>query len=152
MSLKTLFSAGLLAFVAISLVAAVIDVAGLRSRSSQFEHEEAAVDERLTAYYFHTNTRCTTCRAIEAHARDALASQVEAGKLDWRVVNYEEAGNRHYASEFKLLCPSVVLVERRGGAVVRWKNLERVWELNEERDESIAYVQTEWTAFQESQR
>lgn len=46
--------------------------------------------ERVIAYYFHTATRCPTCRAIESHVRDAVAAQVDVGVVEMRAVNYEE--------------------------------------------------------------
>lgn len=150
MKLKTILTAGLLAFVAVSLAAAVADVARLRHPAASPDPvEDGASGDRLIVYYFHTATRCPTCRTIESHAREAVAPQVDARAIDWRVVNYEEPANRHFADQFKLLCTSVVLVQTRGGEVVRWKNLERVWELNDDRSASIDYVRAQLNAFKE---
>jgi hypothetical protein len=150
MKLRTILTAALLAFVAVSLAAAVADVAGLRRpAASPYPVGDGASGDRLIAYYFHTATRCPTCRAIESHAREAVAPQVDAGAVGWRVVNYEEPANQHYAAQFKLLCPSVVLVQTRGGEVVRYKNLERVWELNDNRAASVDYVRAQLNAFKE---
>ena len=42
-----------------------------------------------------------------------------------------------------------MLVQTRDGAVVRWKNLERVWELNDDRPAFLDYVRAELAAFEE---
>ena len=45
------------------------------------------------------------------------------------MVNYEEAGNEHYATDYKLAAPCVVLASMRDGREVAWKSLTEVWEL-----------------------
>lgn len=153
MKFKPLVTVILLVFVVVSLGAAVADVAGWRTRES-VDSDNAVVPasgERWVAYYFHSSTRCPTCRRIETHAQDAVAEEVKVAKVDWRVVNYEEPANQHFAKDFKLLCPSVVLAQVRDGATVRWKNLERVWELNDDRAAFLDYVRSELAAFKEVQ-
>ncbi|MFO0879773.1 MAG: nitrophenyl compound nitroreductase subunit ArsF family protein [Gemmataceae bacterium] len=152
MVLRTSLTMTLLAFVAVSLAVAVADVAGLRGTTpteSESSTPAPLIGDRLAVYYFHTHTRCVTCRAIEEHAHEAVAPEIQAGILDWHVVNYEDPVHRHFATKFKLLCPSVVLVRYRDGEAVAWKNLERVWELNEERSGSIDYVRAELATFRE---
>jgi hypothetical protein len=150
MKLKTVLTAALLTFVVVSLAAAVADVAGLRGRaSSGVPSPETPSGDRLIAYYFHTSTRCPTCRAIESLARESFGPAIESGAVEWRLVNYEEAANRHFVKEFELLCPSVVLVQTRDGAVIRWKNLDRVWELNDDRPAYLEYARSEWATFRE---
>lgn len=150
MKIKPIVTAGLLAFVVVSLTAALADVVGLRQANQPATPSTAdSRGNRLITYYFHTSTRCPTCRAIEANARDALAPEVEAGQLEWRVINYEEPGNLHFVEEFKLLCPSVVLVQTFEGTPIRWKNLERVWELHDDKPAFLAYTRAELASFQE---
>jgi hypothetical protein len=150
MKIKHVLTAALLAFVAVSLAAAVADVAGLRGPAPDPVTSVAGPSsERLIAYYFHGSTRCPTCRTIEAHAREAVAPQVEAGSLAWRLLNYEDPAYQPFAAEFDVLCPSLVLVQTRDREVVRWKNLERVWELHDDRTAFVAYVRAELAAFKE---
>jgi hypothetical protein len=150
MKIKHILTAALLAFVAVSLAAVVADLSGLGGKATETAPPVAPrSSEQWIAYYFHTATRCPTCRAIESKARDAVAPQVNAGAVEWRVVNYEETAHRHFAAEFKLLCPSVVLVQTRDNEVVRWKNLERVWELNDDRTAFLEYMRAELAAFTE---
>lgn len=146
-TLRYAATGALLAFVAASLAAAVADVAGLRGTPAAQPPAPEPPGDRLIAYYFHTATRCPTCRAIEALARESFGPAIDAGEVDWRVVNYQEPANRHFAADFKLLCPSVVLVRARGGEVARWKNLERVWELNDDRAAYVEYARGELAAF-----
>ena len=108
---------------------------------------EAPTNDGVIAYYFHGNTRCPTCRAIESYAHDAVqtgfAEQLGSGRLKWQVVNYESPGNEHFATDYEIFAPTVVLVERRGGSQTEWKNLDRVWELVDDKEAFVRYVQSE---------
>ncbi len=88
---------------------------------------------RVVATYFHRELRCQTCLQIESLARydltDVMANDVASGQLAWRLVNYEEAGNAHFAEEFELEGPSLVIAIEYGGEVVKWVRLDRVWDL-----------------------
>jgi len=110
-----------------------------------------AVADGVVAIYFHGNARCATCRKIEAYADEAIAKgfvdELAAGRLEWQVVNIEEAGNEHFIEDFQLVTRSVVLVEYRDGKVVRWENLEKVWQLVRSKDRFVEYIQGETTEF-----
>jgi hypothetical protein len=154
---KNLVAIGLLIFVAACII--VLTVKALRPSLPPVAATPAAapgvgrpeaeepVDDGVIAYYFHGNTRCPTCRAIESYARGAVqtgfAEQLESGRLTWRVVNYESPGNEHFATQYEIFAPTVVLVETRDGSRQRWKNLDRVWELVDDKDAFVQYVQSE---------
>jgi hypothetical protein len=106
---------------------------------------------KVVAYYFHTNARCSTCKKIEAYSREAIeqgfANELEDGRLDWRIVNYEHPEHRHFIQDYKLVTKSLVLVELVDGKQKRWTNLKRVWMLTGRKDEFINYVRREVRAF-----
>jgi hypothetical protein len=100
-------------------------------------------------YYFHGNYRCSTCRTIEAYAREAVtgafARDLEARRLEWQVVNVDQAENRHFIKDFQLYTRSLVIVD--GKDPRRFKVLERVWELVHDRAGFHEYVAREIRAF-----
>jgi hypothetical protein len=106
---------------------------------------------RVIAYYFHGNTRCATCRKIEAYADEAIhqgfAEMLENGSLTWRVVNVDEPEHRHFIDDFQLVTRSVVLAEYDDDEIVRWKNLDKVWQLVRKKDAFVDYVQGETGEF-----
>ena len=112
--------------------------------------EGAAVDG-VVAFYFHGNVRCATCKKIEAYASEAVAAgfsdQLASGRLVWRVVNVDEPENKHFIGDFQLVTRSVVLAEYSGGNVVRWDNLDKVWQLVRSKDGFVEYVQEETRDF-----
>jgi len=88
---------------------------------------------KVIAYYFHNTQRCMTCLKIEMLSEEALREQfadaLDAGTLEWRVVNMEEPPNRHFAEDYQLVASSLVFVDLRDGVQRDWVNMEKVWEL-----------------------
>lgn len=102
---------------------------------------------RVIAYYFHTSYRCSSCRAIEAYSREAIesafASELNDGRLVWKLVNFEEKGNEHFVEDYGLYTKSLVLVNEIPGKPDEWKNLEKVWQLLQDKPSFLRYVQEE---------
>ncbi len=136
----------------VAAAAAILVVAPLLSGAGgPAARESAAPRDGVVAYYLHTTFRCSTCRKLEVLSREALeagfAEELGSGRLAFRVVNVEEPGNEHFTQDFQLVTKSLVLVEYRNGAVVRWKNLPKIWQLVRDRDACLRYVQDETRAF-----
>jgi hypothetical protein len=116
--------------------------------------EEPTLDtgaENVVAFYFHGNVRCATCKKIEAYAEEAVQQgfpeALQSGALEWRVINIDEPANKHFIEDFQLVTRSVVLAEYRDGEVVRFKNLDQVWQLVRSQDRFVEYVQGEARLF-----
>jgi len=110
-----------------------------------------AVADGVVAIYFHGNVRCATCKKIESYADQAVQSgfpeALEEGALAWRVINVDKEDNTHFIQDFQLVTRSVVLAEYREGKVVRWKNLDKVWQLVRSKDSFVDYIQSETREF-----
>lgn len=145
--IRRVITAALLAFVMASLGVAVADATGLRAIQTPVGDPPPAATARVVAYYFHSNHRCPTCRAIEANGQAALADAVRDGRVEWRVVNYDEAANKHFAQDYELAFASLVLVDTGSRSPSRWKNLDRVWELYKDSPAFARYVQQELAEF-----
>lgn len=107
--------------------------------------------QTLIAYYFHGTVRCETCLLIEASARTVVeqqfAGELTANRLTWQSVNYDLPENRHFLTDFKLPCPSLVLVSQQEGKPPRWKLLGDTWQLVGEPSKLSDYVATEVRKF-----
>ena len=57
-----------------------------------------------------------------------FAAELQSGRLEWRSVNYEQPGNEHFAADYNLAAPSLVLVSMRDGKQAAWRGLPEVWE------------------------
>lgn len=164
---KTVVTAALLAFVIASVAYAV--VTGLAARTDTANSspgESAALSEvadsgsedaadketdtashKVIVYYFHGTARCPTCMKFEAFTqeviKDSFADATENGRLELRIVNVDEPGNKHFLRDYQLYTKSVVLSDTRGGEQKRWKNLEKIWELHPDKDAFFEYVRDE---------
>lgn len=115
----------------------------------------AETDEqpRFIAYYFYTSQRCGACFRIENWAETAIKNhfgqEIENGRLDWRTVSVDKPENRHFIKDFNLYTKSVVIVEQKDGETLRWKNLEKVWQLLRNKEKYADYVSDEIRSFME---
>ena len=161
MRFKTLITFLLLVFVAASV--AYMAVKELRQGAEarvptagpgaegQGDTTPAESEHTVIAYYFRGDKRCPTCIKLESYAQEALeahfAEQLSAGRLQWQVVNVDEAANEHFVTDFQLVTKSVVLAEMEGGRPVRWNNLERIWDLVHDKGAYLEYIRTNTNRF-----
>ena len=169
---KTIITTILLLFVVASVVYLVIKETGGKPKPgaprsdarsvvtgpnvlAQAPSENKAASAKVVIYYFHGNMRCTTCRTIEAYAKEAIdsgfADAIKDGHLEWQVVNVDEPDNEHYIQDFQLSTRSVVLERLADEKRQEWKNLQRVWELvRGDKDGFLKYVQNETSTYLEA--
>ena len=106
-----------------------------------------ATNMQVIAYYFHGTVRCETCQRIERLAREAMDRRFPVELIEKRLVfkpvNYEQPENAHFLKDYKLPCPSLVLVRQKGGKDEKWKLLDKTWELAENPIKLNEYVETE---------
>jgi len=156
MNAKTVVTVALLVFVVASVVGMVLNERApepmapetmLAPEMSPLAATKGPTFPRdgVVAMYFHGDTRCPTCRKIEATAEETIATNyaemMKGGTVTWQDVNYETPANRHYLDEFALVAPTLVLVKTNDGQQVAWRNMDRVWELVGDRAAFSAYVQ-----------
>jgi hypothetical protein len=105
------------------------------------------VPHKVIAYYFHTNTRCSTCTKIEQFSKEAIEAgfpgELKDGTLEMRIVNYEQPENRHFMDDYELVTRSLILVNLVNGKQTKWTNLKQVWQLTGHKDDFLNYVQKE---------
>lgn len=107
--------------------------------------------DRVIAYYFYGKVRCATCRTLEAYAQEALQTgfpqALAEGRLEWRPVNVDTPENHHFVTDYQLAFRSVVLAEVHDGREQRWKNLDEIWKLVNDKGAYLTYVQGETRAY-----
>ncbi len=105
----------------------------------------------VQVYYIHGNLRCVTCVAIENYSREAVKTgfpeELRTGRFEWRAINYEDPGNEHYAIEYEIVAPSVILAKFEGGRQVEWKGLHEIWRHVGDKDAFVNYVQNRLREF-----
>ena len=164
MSLKDALTNSLLMFVAATCVVLIVKALPQTPQTPQAVADTSgaaapknglaptlAVQDGVKVYYLHGNTRCPTCRTIEAYAQEAVqtgfADELKSGKITWQVVNYESPGNEHYATDYEVVAPNVVLAMFKDGKQVKWKGLPEVWEHVGDKAAYFNFVQTSLREF-----
>ena len=109
---------------------------------------KAPVEAKIAVvYYFYTNTRCSSCKTIEAYTREAVATKLAAGYKDWKVefkgVNVEDKENEHFVQDYWLNSKSVVVQKFAGKKPLKWAKLDKVWQLLGDKFVFMNYVYDE---------
>ncbi|MFA5160121.1 MAG: nitrophenyl compound nitroreductase subunit ArsF family protein [Candidatus Omnitrophota bacterium] len=121
------------------------------SEASTAPAEGASTNSAVTVYYFHGAFRCPTCHKLEQYAKEAIETNFKddlaSGKLSFQVVNIENKGNEHYTKDYQLYTKSVVLSLLKDGKEIRFKNLDKIWQLVRNKQQYESYVRDEVAAF-----
>ena len=147
MTARNLLTITLLLFVVGAVATIVLREADNSSSASIALVDAPPIANGIVAYYFHGETRCPTCRNIEAYAHEAVQSgfseELDSERMSWQVVNYETPDNTHFATDYEIVSSTVVLVRFSQGEQADWRNLMRVWELVGDKDAFVNYVQSQ---------
>jgi len=112
---------------------------------------QAAVKDKVIAYYFRGTFCSPSCRhlekncqeVIEANFKDALAS----GKLEFQVVILGDKGEGYYANYYKIYARTLILSLVKNGKETEWKNLDRVGEFFDNWEGFSDYLKKEINIF-----
>jgi len=90
-------------------------------------------NEKLMVYYFRNNKRCPSCFRIETFSHAAVdegfSAEAKNGRMEWKMVNIEEPGNEFYADKYQIYTKTVILSSLKDGKELKWKNLDKIWDL-----------------------
>ncbi|MCK5351591.1 hypothetical protein KAJ77_03380 [bacterium] len=108
-------------------------------------------DNQVVVYYFHRKFRCQSCEVLESTLMSTIqvtySNHFGAGRLAMCIINVDDPENRFYLEQFEILGNSIVIVEKRGGVVSRYKNLESIWDVSEDRDAITQLLENEVGGF-----
>lgn len=117
---------------------------------SVFAQPDVAKD-KVIAYYFHGTFRCYSCHFIEKNTELAIKkyfdNALKSGQLVFKAVNVEKKENQHFINDYQLYTKSVVLSLVRDGKEMKFKNLEKVWQLLRNKDKFYKYIKEETQGF-----
>jgi hypothetical protein len=127
-------------------------IAASENRSEEKpESKEEEKKEKIIVYYFMTTTRCPSCYKIENYTHscilDKFPNEIASGKMEWKMVNVDEKENAHFIKDYELFTKSVVLSKQVDGKEVKWKKLDKVWDLLYDQNEFYKYIEEETENF-----
>ncbi|MDP8266796.1 MAG: nitrophenyl compound nitroreductase subunit ArsF family protein [Candidatus Aceula meridiana] len=110
-----------------------------------FGQEQSA--DKIVVYYFHGDFRCQTCMTIEQQTKEAIfqnyKAELDEGKIEVKVVNYDIKENKHFKKDYGLFTKSVVLSLVQGGQETSFNNLQDVWQLVRNKEQFGEYIKSE---------
>jgi hypothetical protein len=75
----------------------------------------AAGNDKVEVIYFHTTSRCVTCKTVENEARNYIGNQyagaVQAGKISFVSLNIEEPAGKAVADRVGVSSQSLMIVK-----------------------------------------
>jgi len=111
------------------------------------QETEKLQDSKVIVYYFYTNVRCPTCRKLETYTKKALdeafEQKLQQGKLQYKPINVDEPGNKHYIDDYQLYTKTVIVAKVQDNRQLQWKNLKNIWRLVGNERKYLDYIQSE---------
>ncbi len=151
--MKTTFSVLLCLIVLVSIQAWANDEVVEAEAASNTGDEKSLEAAEFIVSYLYMNRRCATCKKLEENASEAVstgfAEQLANGSLVWRIANFEEEPNKHLAAKYGLYTQALIVSQIQDGKEVRWKNLNEIWPLVNNKDGFVSYVQSQIKSFME---
>lgn len=134
---KTVFTAMLLTFVAVSVIVLVA-----REMAAPPGASDPPADG-IVLYYFHGPVGCATCDRLRAACREAIDAFPDYrtdGRLRMVLLDYTDLANEDLRSQFAVAGLTVVVAEVVGGRPVRSQRLDLIWDSIHDRAALVRYL------------
>jgi hypothetical protein len=109
-------------------------------------HAAPTPSDGVIVYQFHRRFRCDACYKLEAAINEALKTHfqedIETGKLVYRVLDLDAEGSNAYEKKYDFFYNTVIVVDIENGKETRFKNLEEVWELVDDKDAAMEFIRS----------
>ncbi len=119
-------------------------MAGLLFANATEKKENKQNNSKYIVYYFMYHPRCMTCNKIENSTKEIVfenfKKQLDSSEMEFKVIDIEKEGNEHFKTDFGLVSKSVVLVEVKDGKVLKYKVLQKIWELIHSPEKYKSYI------------
>ena len=144
---RTIITVALLAFVAVSVAAAIL-------RESRGRGDQPLVEpDGFVVYYFHGYERCKTCLTIQSSWREAVdegfPDAIRDGRLRRQAINFLAPESARFVPRYGIESLSIVVAEVRNGRPARQKHLGAIWDYLDDRPRMVEYIRGEVAAFLE---
>ena len=109
-------------------------------------HAAPLPNDGVIVYQFHRRFRCDACHILEEAISETLKThfsrELETGDVVVRVIDLDAEGNERYSETYDFFYNTVIIVDMENGKETRFKNLEEVWDLTEDKDAVIEFIKS----------
>ena len=110
-------------------------------------HAAPLPDQGVIVYQFHRRFRCDACYKLEESINEALKThfpeELKAGRLVFRILDLDAEGTDQYEKKYDFFYNTVIVVDIENGKETRFKNLEEVWGLVEDKEAAVEFIRSE---------
>jgi len=100
----------------------------------------------VVVYQFHRRFRCDACYKLEVAINEGLKThfpeELKTGRLVYKVMDLDEEGTDQYEKKYDFFYNTVIVVDIENGKENRFKNLEEVWGLVEDKQAMIDFIRS----------
>ena len=101
----------------------------------------------VVVYQFHRRFRCEACYKLEEAIKEGLAAhfpgELKSGSLVFRVLDLDQKDNSHYEKVYNFFYNTVIVVDMVNGKETRFKNLEEIWGMVDNKEDVITFIRSE---------
>ncbi|MCE5301657.1 MAG: nitrophenyl compound nitroreductase subunit ArsF family protein [Planctomycetaceae bacterium] len=112
----------------------------------------AAPADRVVVMYFHRTQRCPICKRMGSYTEEAVLKgfpkEVEDGSVEFHFVDFQKEENAALAQGYKVGGPTLIVAQVVANKVKAFKNLQEMWEKNNDKDAFLKYVRENVSAYQ----
>jgi len=109
---------------------------------------------RIDVLYFHATMRCAGCLAIEelteSTMKDTFGKELKDSSITYSSVDFLAEGNEHFQDDYKFDVQTLIISKKVNGKEVKWKNLEKIWDLYSNPGNYSKYLESEIRKLQNS--
>ncbi len=102
---------------------------------------------RVEVIYFHATQRCPGCIAIEELTESCMdglfSKELKDSTTIYRSIDFLEPANEHFQDEYKFDFQTLILSKKVNGKEVKWKNLDKIWDLYANPEKYARYLESE---------
>lgn len=103
-------------------------------------------DDGVIVYQFHRRFRCEACYKLEQTMNETLQTyfqdELRTGRLIFRVMDLDEEGSDLYEKKYDFFYNTVIVVDIENGKETRFKNLEEVWSMVDQKDAATEFIRS----------
>lgn len=126
-----------------AIVLAVVFMASFAATCPAPAAEPAA--DRVVAMYFHRTQRCPTCKKMGSYAEEAVkkafAKEIKSGTVAYYYIDFQDQKNAKLTKGYQVSGPALIVAKIANNKVVKYKDLEKIWENVADKPAFLKYVQ-----------
>jgi hypothetical protein len=119
----------------------------LIASSTLFSEDKTKSDTRIDVIYFHATIRCQTCLKIEEFTKNTVnfsfEKELKEGTITFSSLDFLASENEHFQNDYNFDTQTLIISKKVNGKEVKWKNLEKIWDLIADYEKFKKYVDEE---------